>query len=49
MNVEAYPGQQQSNRINIVMVMALSSGLKMVMPAPNNTPILDHIRNILKR
>ena len=45
MNVEAYPGQQQSNRINIVM--AASSGLKMVMPTPNNTPIRDHIRKYL--
>ena len=47
MNVEAYPGQQRSDRINIVM--AASSGLKLVMPTPSNTPIREHIRKYLEK
>ena len=47
MNIDAYPGQQKFNRINILM--AASSGLKILMPTPCNTPIREHIRKYLEK
>ena len=44
---DAYPGRSPSQRINVVM--AASSGLRIVMNAPADTPIRDHIRKYLQK
>ena len=45
--VEAYPGLQKSNRLNVVM--HASSGLRLVMSTPPETPIRVHIRKYLEK
>jgi hypothetical protein len=45
--VEAYPGLQKSDRLNVVMIA--SSGLRLVMSTPPETPIRVHIRKYLEK